>query len=381
MSSAKDGPSPSVGLLQSTPLETTVPARVALTASQLRLHAAHHLERERWIEALRWSGDEGLLKRSERLDSCCSFPVVTMKSDGRPGIKLGICRDRLCPRCQVERARTTRSKIQGQVTAYDSVRMITLTQVHVDEPLSSSMDRLHESFRRIRKSELWRNNVRRGVYAIEITRNVATARWHVHVHVLCEGNFIAQRQLSTQWLLATGDSSIVDIRLISSREKGVKYICDYVCKPLNTEQWTDRTMAEYAKGVHGRRLIATIGEKLPKMLDDQESESVATIGEPIVSVHKLRRFAASGHERAMRAFDVLSRMGPGYARALGCIPSVALMNEATVTVADEQDAIQACREVAAIDDTRAKRPEPARRKRSIEQVSLFHDPQSQTRKL
>lgn len=253
-------------------------------------------------------------KRVDRILNCCRFPAVLATKTSGAHLSLGRCRDRLCPTCSAIRSSELSERIENAVKQMDAPRFMTLTIRSDGSSLDVLLARLRASFRRIRESEMWRKYVRGGIYAIETTYNKETGQWHPHVHLVWEGRFIAQRQLSAAWLQASGDSPIVDVRAIRSRKAIARYISKYVAKGVACVEWPEEAIAEYASAMHGARLVHTFGtlhgvrlkEPDREVLDDPERRTVGL-------AYFLRRLRTEG-TRGNRILDRLSELGGLWAR-------------------------------------------------------------------
>lgn len=143
---------------------------------------------------------------------------------------------------------------------------------------------LYASFRRLRSSRVWRDNVRGGAAFCEPCWSERTECWHVHLHIVAEGKFIPQAQLSAAWLKATGDSPIVDIRLIHGHDKAVDYVVKYAAKPLEPATLRDHDrLCEAIMALHGRRLVLPFGSwhgiRLCEVDRTTEWRALAPLGE------------------------------------------------------------------------------------------------------
>lgn len=198
--------------------------------------------------------------KKNHFDNCGSACWVQRSpSTGRIRLSANHCHHRFCLACGQSRskliARNLVKHIDGRPT-----RFITLTLKHRDEPLKEQITRLMRCFRNLRSTALWKHNVKGGAAFVEVKRSKNGKFWHPHLHVLSEGSFIEQRKLSAQWLLTTGDSSIVDIRFVREASYIANYVAKYASKPLDLtifgeDDWLDESIM----ALHGRRLCTTFG--------------------------------------------------------------------------------------------------------------------------
>lgn len=169
------------------------------------------------------------------------------------------CHDRFCAPCAQARAAVIRTNLANYVTDHPH-RFITLTVRSLDESLQVLLDRLLSSFRRLRRSALWRDRVLGGAAFIELTCNPGTGSWHPHLHLIVEGRYMAKCDLRQAWLVASGDSHIVDIRLIREPRDVIRYVAQYATKALPTPVLDNPDLLlEAVLALEGRKLAYTFG--------------------------------------------------------------------------------------------------------------------------
>lgn len=139
-------------------------------------------------------------------------------------------------------------------------RFVTLTLRHSDSPLATQLDRLISSFRLLRKLPDVGDYMRGGVWFIEVKLDRCANRWHPHLHLIVEGEFISAKTLSRRWYEVTGDSYIVDIRAIDNLRERARYVAKYATKPLDsTVVHHPAKLDEFVVAIKGRRLHQCFG--------------------------------------------------------------------------------------------------------------------------
>jgi len=140
------------------------------------------------------------------------------------------------------------------------MRFMTLTLKSSDQPLSEVLARLIKSFARLRRRKEIAERIRGGVWFLEITRNVETGRWHPHLHVLFQGDFLPQQILRRNWLDITKDSFIVDIRALRDSKQAAEYVCKYASKGCDSSVWRDEdALTEAMDALSARRTFSAFG--------------------------------------------------------------------------------------------------------------------------
>jgi Replication protein len=230
------------------------------SAAQNRIHCPVAVLRSLTINALWGSGDERLTHRAEKLGMCCIAPTVFVGKGCVPTCSPGRCRDRMCPTCSLYRAGTLRSRVTGLVARASGLRFMTLSRPMTDEPLQKRIDDLHAAFRRLRATKSWRNYVKGGLFILEVTRGKLGDFWHVHLHILVDGDYYPFDVLRQDWSNSVGAPAIVDVRAVYDRAKAAGYLTKYLAKGTDVEKWSASELCEYALALHRRRVVGTFGK-------------------------------------------------------------------------------------------------------------------------
>lgn len=175
------------------------------------------------------------------------------------------CKVRFCPVC----SRARRMKVQERLTwlidhtprdPRHRLKMLTLTQEN-QKNLSEGVKRIVSAFKRLRQERFWKVASSSGAWVIEVTG--APNRWHIHIHALLLGSYIAQPVISNAWKKLTG-APVVDIRAVETAT-AVGYITKYVSKG----DFDPRYVNEVADALHSVRLFNVFGlwhnAKAPKV--------------------------------------------------------------------------------------------------------------------
>lgn len=169
------------------------------------------------------------------------------------------CHDRFCVPCARARGAIIRKNLHSHLTD-PPYRLLTLTLRATDDALGGRVDTLLASFRRLRARAFWKEKVTGGAAFLEVTLGKQRDHWHAHLHVLLEGKYIPRRQLASTWWDITGDSKIVDIRLVRDAPGAMRYITKYVTKPLpSCVLRDDDRLAHAIKALAGRKLLYAFG--------------------------------------------------------------------------------------------------------------------------
>jgi Replication protein len=209
--------------------------------------------------------------RKDSFANCGQQLHVHLKADhSEIRLTASHCHDRFCVPCQTARSRLIAAAVEGLIRDHDT-RFVTLTLRASNTPLTDQVDRLYRSFSVLRRRTWWRENVVGGAAFCEVKVGKNSGLWHPHLHILVEGSYLNQKQLSREWYAVTGDSFIVDVRECSDPEGRARYVTKYVTKPASTEvfQATER-LDEFLVAMKGRRLCFTFGTWRGVKLDPHE---------------------------------------------------------------------------------------------------------------
>lgn len=189
----------------------------------------------------------------------------------------------------------------------DAPRFLTFTLKAMDRPLFLTITALTASFRQLRKTPEWKRHVRGGVYVIEVTRGEKGTHWHAHVHVICDGTFWQQKNMSEVWLRVTGDSRVVDIRAVHSRTSIANYVAKYVAKPTGQAEWSDAELCEFAGAMHGQRMVHTFGDSYAEEVEEPNAGEVKVLAEQLCTTNKLLHLDFKGDAYGVYAVQLLAR--------------------------------------------------------------------------
>ncbi len=198
---------------------------------------------------------------------------VHKKDPDRFQVRSEKCRDRWCVPCSRERARQLAGTLADFV-AGRTTRFITLTLKSSTEPLKELVDKLLVSFRNLRRHRLWKSTQTGGAAFLEVKWNPDSNRWHPHLHILSEGRYLPKQDLKRMWYAVTGDSFIVDIKWIQSREGLCSYVTKYVASPVTHSVTNSHDLfTEAIRALHGRRTATTYGTwRGARLIDKPESD-------------------------------------------------------------------------------------------------------------
>lgn len=244
----------------------------------------------------------------------CAYILRNVEDPDVYRIAGSCCHDRFCLPCAKERSHAISLNVLEHLSKRRA-RFLTLTIKSTDEPLTDLLDKLYTGFQKLRQTKLWRASVTGGVAFLEINWSPERNRWHPHLHILIEGKYIPQPKLKALWYHITGDSYVVDIRLVLNADQAAKYITKYASKPFNNTFLTrpDR-LDEAIVALKGRKLLLTFGTWRGVTLLHTPSDGA---WQNVGSLQTYIENAAAGDKHARSVLNSLTTqpLEPIYARA------------------------------------------------------------------
>lgn len=232
-------------------------AMAKVTDSKARLRRFAECGAQAWVEYQRNSTFDVTYPKTQSGRP----PVPEFRTEpARIRVRANHCRDRFCIPCAAARGRLVSNALMD-LLGNEPARFITLTVRHHDAPLTEQIDRLYKCYKRLRQRKLWTRHVYAAAATLEVKRSKDEKHWHPHLHVLAKGRYVPHADLKAEWHQITGDSYIVDIRMIKQREKAVSYLTKYVSKPgVHQYDRDPEAMIEAMQSLKGRRMILLTGD-------------------------------------------------------------------------------------------------------------------------
>ena len=214
--------------------------------------------------------------RLSRFASCGYHAYVYRDADNPEIVRIfsSCCKDRFCIPCGRLRARVICQNIKELIPS-DGVRFITLTLSSSAYTLPEQLHRITKSFALLRRTRLWRSTTTGGAGFIEVKRSPSSPCWNVHLHVLAIGKYIPQKDLSDAWKAVTGDSYVVDIRLVRNLDASLHYVTKYVTKPIDASLMKDdSSLVAVIRSLATKRLLLPFGAWAKRKLTSIETTGV-----------------------------------------------------------------------------------------------------------
>ena len=224
------------------------------------------------------------------------------------------CRNRWCEACGRVKASFIAYAATDFFVRHHRVRYLTLTQKHSDLLLKEQIEQMYARFGKLRRSRLWQDTVRGSLWCLQVKWGKYSNSWHVHIHALLIGCRVPHDQLKAKWEKITGDSIIVDIRLVRGARGLAKAIWDavrYSGTPAYLKDVPSEHRLEIVKAFRGVRICGTTGDCDKISLSSVKCSACNADTEPIGSWTIVQRFAAVGDEDAQGIIDA-DRTGAPY---------------------------------------------------------------------
>lgn len=164
------------------------------------------------------------------------------------------CGDRTCPTCRKKWFGYHYKSLLKIVALWPSVHLLTLTYKNIpDREFGPSWVReIRKDFTKLRKRL---KEIRGGFYVVQATNK--GNGWHLHIHIVFDGVFIAKERLSRLWAEITKGSYIVDIKAVGDPKRALRYLlADFSGAPrIRPEDYE-----EYNRTFRGSRLVQPFGK-------------------------------------------------------------------------------------------------------------------------
>lgn len=254
--------------------------------------------------------------RKDRFANCGSQLWLRREREtGQISMACNTCKDRLCGPCGAARAqRMVEAIVNAKPNA--PMRFVTLTLRCSHASLRAQLDRLYDCFNKLRRREFFKRHITGGVAMVEVKIGKGSGLWHPHLHLLVEGDFIPQRDLSSEWLEVTGDSSIVDVRRVENAGHAAAYCVKYGSKGCDSSVYNAPTkLDEFLTSIKGRRFALTFGSWRGIKLSDGDDGGAEW--DNIGSIDSLVSRAAAGDKDARAWLQMAAAKFPALKSAFG----------------------------------------------------------------
>jgi len=253
-------------------------------------HRRHYEAARNLYAALDDHGHSGIYWRF--MDCRRSAHFCVDPSDGRVFVAANSCHLRYCPLCSQARKLAIEANTAAWLSQAAYPKLLTLTLKHTTEPLKDQLTRLYQSFTKLRRQLLFSTNVTGGIWFFQVKRSPSGSTWHPHLHCFVAGNWLPQKALSAAWHKVTGDSYILDIKMIRSVKTAAAYVARYATTACNITELSVEHAMTVAESLYRRRLCGTFGEcrkrRLTARPDRQPRDCIR-----LVSFSELKAMAAT----------------------------------------------------------------------------------------
>jgi len=262
------------------PQETKCPLPTGLTYRQkLLLPVAE--EYAATLEAYKAIDFRDSKHRYFDLEECRTDAWLAVKKHSRTVLVLShSCRLRWCPICSRNKASQIADAVTTWLVKYPRPKILTLTLKHSADSLAKQITRLYACFQVMRKQKFFREKMHGGIWFFQVKWIEASQAWHPHLHCLLDSEYMAHGYIKQAWLSITGDSDIVDIRVIRKASVAAEYVARYAARPANLHTMPQEQRVEVIDALHGRRLHGKWGsgsDIVPKDNEPLEPDSYVRI--------------------------------------------------------------------------------------------------------
>jgi hypothetical protein len=178
--------------------------------------------------------------------SHCGRPLKVCVHAGPP--------DRTCPTCRKKWFGYHYKSLLKIISPWPSAFLLTLTYKNIPDKQWGgwAVKQIRGDFTKLRRRF---KEIHGGFYVVQATNN--GRGWHLHLHVIFDGCFIAKERLSRAWADITKGSYIVDIRAVRDPKTAIRYLlADFTGAPrIRPEDYED-----YNGVFRDKRLVQPFGK-------------------------------------------------------------------------------------------------------------------------
>jgi len=255
--------------------ETTSPDALDSTYRS-RFMAGKESEYDATIEAYHEMYQRKSCPHIHAMESCRTYASLRRDANSGDVMVFGdSCRERWCPMCAGQKAAFAKDQTEIYVKSLTAPRFLTLTLRNNESDLKEQITFLQQSFARIRNRKYWKDNVKGGIWFLQVKRGRDSNLWHPHLHILLDGNYMEQARLSALWELVTYGSPVIDIRRIHDAKSAASYVARYTARPAALADMCIDDRIEVIESLFRKRLSGTFGNGKSVTLTPPKVESDA----------------------------------------------------------------------------------------------------------
>ncbi len=246
---------------------------------------------------------EFLSRIRSKMRDCGKFGYIC-EEEGTNAVKICrlFCRSRLCPVCGRKRSMNVYFKIVAMVKKMKNPKFITLTLTSSSDPLDEQIQRLNKCFATLRRRRWWKGQVAGGVFTHEQTFNFQRDQFHPHIHMIVDTPYLDDAHLAEKWLEITGDSYVVDVREYKRPAAYSEILSAYISKTNDCLNVPDDRFIQWAREVHGLRLVNTFGI-FHGMKPDEDAEKKRPKKIRVAPLALIEMKALEGDSTAKKLFE------------------------------------------------------------------------------
>jgi len=153
--------------------------------------------------------------------------------------------------------------------------------------------RLYAAFAKLRRLRGWSRRVAGGIAFFEVTLNPDTKRWHPHLHLLLECDYLQIDLLKALWLRCTGDSWVCDVKRVRTFDEVTSYVVKYASKGFDPTVWrSEPHLREAIEALSNLKTVFAFGNHTKFRLLSRPHDQAAWL--PIARASDLIRDALAG---------------------------------------------------------------------------------------
>jgi hypothetical protein len=164
-------------------------------------------------------------------------------------------RDRTCPACSYEIYRQQRKKFEPILKKCRNLKMVTLTIKPVPKQSPEFVRQIFGYLARLLHRKKYAKSWK-GILGVIECKKTDKGLFYYHLHLLINGNFVLQSQLSRDWKEISG-FPIVWIEAVRSPIRAIRYVLKYLMK--GSKGFTKNDVEDFKASMKHVRFVHTYG--------------------------------------------------------------------------------------------------------------------------
>jgi hypothetical protein len=209
------------------------------------------------------------IKHKSRIQLCGKGYVAYQCEHGcETQYRVFYCESRLCPEC-AKRKHVERMKALLKLHWINPAHLMLSSILVRKEGIAGAIERIKKSFFKYKRLKGVSRRLEKGTWNVEVKKSEkkdvdGACLFYVHLHLLVDGKYVCQKELSDEWERLTG-AKVVWIRKLYGRNlnkgilEGTKYITEGIVSKDKVDAWSDDELKSLYLAIYGKNTFGVWG--------------------------------------------------------------------------------------------------------------------------